>query len=124
MKLFCLRHNDYEAANIYYFMGPDNVSHEQFNTLCSTLLDEAAINAIVSEKKKQYKSVIGWFEIVENMIPLLEKQGYYIFKPIFADFNGSYFHERDFHLAKNKGLSAKIIRAILNFNERLDDYYE
>lgn len=107
-------------------MGPDNVSKKQFQELCDSLVDKAAYNAIINEKKLEYKSSIGWSSIVELMVPLLKKQGYLHFIPIEAQYSGTVINSgKPLRMnADDLKLTTNAFTAILNFNKELNKDYK
>lgn len=74
-KVFILAYTDYETYVPFLLYGPENVTEEEFKALCDSLLEEAGYNSLKEE------SWIGWNNVVESLIPLLEKQGYRRFNP-------------------------------------------
>lgn len=120
-KIFCLAHYSYDEQNSHYFVGPDNVSKNEFEELCYNLVDSAGMNAIIIEKKRDYPCTIGWREVVEAMVPLLEKQGYHHFIPIEASFSGSVINNADLNRQNydDEKLSSHVFTSILNFNKEL-----
>lgn len=120
-QIFALSHYHYEESSIYLFTGPDDVSKEKFQELCYSLLDQAAINSIIREKKNKHPCSIGWRDVVESMIPLLEKQGFCRLKPIETHFSGGLID--DGRLGRqnrdDNKLSPQVFTAILNYNKVL-----
>lgn len=116
-NIFVLARSHYEELTHYYFEGPADVSQKDFRLLCDSLLEEAGYNAIVRANKDPHGGWVGWEEVVESMIPLLEKQGYRHFIVKSCTYNGSSIIES---LDENeiKGLS-KAGPAIIAHNKRL-----
>lgn len=120
-KIFALSHFWYEEYSIIHFLGPDDVSKEQFQKLCYSLVDLAAFAAISKEIKYKYPCPIGWKDVVEAMVPLLEKQGYHRLQCDQISFSGglinkskpAHQNEEDYRLSK------EAFTAILNFNKKL-----
>lgn len=123
-KIFALSHYHYEDSSTYLFTGPDDVSKETFRELCYSLVDQAAIDRIIEERKAKYSCSIGWRDVVESIIPLLEKQGFCRFKPIEVFFGGGLINDGriDRQNADDNKLSPKAFTAILNFNRGLQDH--
>jgi hypothetical protein len=87
-NLFILVRSHWEDWVPYYFEGPENVTQREFRELCTSLLEQAGYNSVVQATKSEYSDHVGWNEVVESMIPLLEKQGYRHFKPKQCVFSG------------------------------------
>jgi len=126
MKVFCLAYHTYDSSTKYYFTGPDNVSKKEFQELCDSLVDTAAYNAIINEKKSEYKCTIDWSSIVELMVPLLKKQGYLHFTPIEAQYSGTTINTANIQKMNDDDskLSPHVFIAILNFNKQLSKDYK
>jgi len=125
-QIFALSHYHYEDSSTYLFTGPDNISQEQFRDLCYRLLDQAAVDTIINEKKSKYSCSIGWRDVVESMVPLLEKQGYHCLKPIEVYFGGGLINDArpDRQNIDDEKLSNHIFTAILNFNKNLTESHK
>lgn len=122
MKIFALSHYHYEDSSTFLFTGPDDVSKEQFRELCYSLADRAAINTIIKEKKDKHPCSIGWRDVVESMVPLLEKQGYHRFNPVEAVFGGGLINSHESWNEDDKRFSSRVFTAILNFNKEIRDH--
>lgn len=97
LNFFMLTKSHYDGSYSFHFIGPASVSEEQFKSICDGLLDDSALLALTNsvEQVKKWNeeepdnegfggylgSYVGWGDIVEAMIPLLEEKGFKHFKP-------------------------------------------
>lgn len=88
-NLFVLSYSHYEETANYYLEGPEGISQKDFQNICDNLLDDAAFQAVLQNSLDQYLPPVGWPDIVEILVPLLEKQGFKLFKPKMVDYWGS-----------------------------------
>jgi hypothetical protein len=75
-KIFDLVYSDYEWSKHYYFEGPEESSRQEFELLCQQLLPRAGYRAMLKQSSPNQGGWICWSDVVESLIPLLEKQGY------------------------------------------------
>lgn len=125
-KVFALSHFWYEESSTIHFIGPEDVSGKQFQELCYSLVEQAAINAVAKERKQEYPCSIGWRDVVESMVPLLEKQGYLRLKCEEVAFRGGLInkHLPDHQNPEDYRLSTSAFTTILNFNRELIKEYK
>ena len=125
-KVFALSHFHYEESTTIHFLGPDNVSKQQFQELCYSLVEQAAINAVAKERKQEYPCSVGWTDVVESMIPLLEQQGYHRLKCDEVIFRGGLINRADpaHQNSEDYRLSTRAFTTILNFNRELIKEYK
>jgi hypothetical protein len=112
---------DYETELNFYFIGPDDVSEEEFNRVCKTLLPEAVDKAIKAKGNYQGSVTleIGWGVIIEFLAyDLLPKQGYDPYTPKTAKFNGPGIIWDEIDRGK---LTEESLDKILQFNKELSD---
>ncbi len=113
MKTFILSHSYYDEYRPHYFLGPDDISQEDFKNLCDSLLDQAAHKSVILSRNKEHCHRVGWEEIIENLIPLLENCGYQLYKPEEINFFGSIIENYD----ESLGLSSFASNMIINNNK-------
>ena len=120
-KVFILAYADYETYVPHLLYGPENVSQEEFKNLCDSLLEEAGYNTLTNQD-----SWIGWNDVVESLIPLLEKQGYQRFEPVKVSYFGSSIIDEDDFVESSplKGSQSKIIAYNKAFHEELFKKYK
>lgn len=125
-KIFALCHFHYEESSTVHFLGPEDVSKKQFQELCYSLVEQAAIDAVAKERKQEYPCSIGWRDVVESMVPLLEKQGYLRLKCDQVAFGGGLINQsRPTHQnPEDSRLSTRAFTTILNFNRDLIKEYK
>lgn len=70
---YCIQQSFYEEDYTYYFYGP---KVDDWKKLCQSILDQAAINAIKEAKKNNCPKYIYCREIYEELIKILENEGY------------------------------------------------
>jgi hypothetical protein len=108
-EFFILEWRDVESYYGIYFVGPAISTRKDFVMLCDSLLENAGYMALATQT-----SWIDWCSIVEALVPLLEKQGYYRFLPKIASYNGNIIETRD----ETKGLNSAA-DLIINHNQAL-----
>ena len=116
-NLFILAHTGWEDWNPYYFEGPGGVSQDEFKELCQSFVERAGYNATVRPDLRE--DFIGWNEVVESMVPLLEKAGYCRFNPKECTFAGRNIID-DLSKAEGMGSAAD---AIIAHNKRIRDSF-
>jgi hypothetical protein len=114
-KLFVLGYSYYEEYVPYFLHGPEDVTQEEFKALCDSLLEEAGYRAVANADD----SWVGWQQVVESLIPLLEQQGYQRFEPVENIYWGpGIIDEHDYNeLSLLKSSQSKIIE----FNKEIHD---
>jgi hypothetical protein len=75
-KIFDLVYSDYDWQDHHFLEGPDNVTVEEFNKLCTSLLPKAGYQTVLRYLTTKKSGWICWDDVVESLIPLLEEQGY------------------------------------------------
>ena len=70
-KLFEVSYSWYEEYCPTLFLGPENITEEEFSNLCKCLLPVAARNAVLKTD-----SWVGWHEIVDALIEMLEERNF------------------------------------------------
>lgn len=116
LDIFILSWSSHEDYIPLHFMGPASCSEKDFEKVCDILLDQAAFEAISNSKKEEYPSYIGWREIVEAFIPLLEIQGFKHFLPKEKKYYGHIIIDNDYDAAQ---LSSDARKAVLSYNQEL-----
>lgn len=74
MRMFFLEWVDYEESHVHLLMH-ETATNEEFEALCASLIEPAAQRTLTLDL------CIGWPEIVEQMVPLLEEHGYTAHEP-------------------------------------------
>lgn len=94
MNLYRLSSVYYDSGHDYLFLGPENLTQEEFQAKCLSLLDQAADSAVKS------KGDCSWFgfeggtfsisidSVVDHLALLLEKEGYQKLNPVQATIVG------------------------------------
>lgn len=78
----------YEDYFPYYFSGPEDVSQEDFNILCQSLLNRAGKEAVKFQQMKMDPDYIGMNEVIASLAQILPEYGYHPFNPKQAFFFG------------------------------------
>lgn len=112
-NLYILSNSYYSDYSPLYFKGPDDCHHE-FESLCDSLMDQACLNALKKQNKEQYPDCIGNLEIIDELIPLLEKEGYYNFIP-----NEKNYHIQNIIINECSDLPKKSVELIIDYNNNL-----
>lgn len=116
-KVFILSRSYYEESTNYYLMGPDDVSEEQFSNLCYSLLDDAAKLALSASRHSDREGRIYASDVVELLVPLLEKRGYQLFNPPKVSFFASPLDPKAPFI---RNFSASVSNEIINYNRKFD----
>lgn len=74
--IFNLVYSSWDYEETYFFYGPENSTQEQFQDLCEALIPQAGQLAVERQKHEEYETWVTWTDVVESLIPLLERQGY------------------------------------------------
>lgn len=116
-NLFILNQTYYDSYYRYYFMGPENISQEKFKEICDSHLETAGYKSITNRyNEREYgPSWIGWPEIVESLVSVLERHGFHRFIPKEVSYFGSGIIEGNV----NSKLLGRALTAILKFNDRI-----
>jgi hypothetical protein len=116
-NLFILNQTYYDSYYRYFFEGPENISQEEFKEMCNSFLEQASYKAITAQyNEREYGPTwIGWSEIVEALVSVLEKRGFRRFVPKEVTYFGSGIVENN----ANSKLLGRALRSVLKFNDKI-----
>lgn len=116
-SIFVLINCYYDSYVPEYFIGPENVTQEEFIQLCQSLLGEAFKNSYLNRDNTNY---IGNNEVIKHLITLLQSYGYTHFSPKIYEFFGPsiYNNSKNFNEIK-KYVDSKLIENVISYNKEL-----
>lgn len=117
-KIFILVNSYWDSYSPIYFLGPDNIDQEKFISICNCLLNKACQQAYFYKDGLNY---IGNTEITEQLVELLQEQGFILFQPKIYDIFGPSIYSRDTDFIKiEEFLDKKTIDDIIDYNKILN----
>lgn len=118
MNFYVLAYAHYEDYVPFFLTGPD-MTEDSFNELCSSLIEQAGTNAVKSINGDSY---IGWQEVVELIIPLLEEKGFIHIIPKKCEIFGSGIiqENKNGRNEDNNRLGSSLV-AIIAHNEKTEN---
>jgi hypothetical protein len=120
-KIFVIVNCYFETYSPEYFLGPENISQSEFQSICDSLLETASNNALLNKNNEDY---IGNEEIIKEMIPLLKDKGFEHFSPhIYECFGANIFYDlTSFPRNKEEFISENTKNSIIDYNGKIYKY--
>jgi hypothetical protein len=114
-NLFVLEFATYDDHIIHFLHGPTDISKNEFQYLCDSLLEKASQLAL----KNNLDSFIGWDTIVDSLCVLLSDFGFQKFDAKSARYSGSGIIDRPIDAEKLGRLSPLVIEHNKKIRESL-----
>ncbi len=96
-NFFLLSNVDYDYEEKFFLEGPEAMTEEQFNALCTSLVPEAGRQALEEAKPvkhydsgEEYQDMVNPTQIMQTLVKLLEQRGFKQFRPKACHISGSY----------------------------------
>lgn len=74
--VFDVVYADFDWKEHFFLEGPEGTTSEEFKKLCNRLLPKAGYRAALKSLSPKQKGWIGWRDVVESLVSLLEQRGY------------------------------------------------
>ena len=122
--LFMVTYSWYEDFTPTIVKSPEPMTNSAFNKLCRSLLNHAADVAIKEAGKNDY-SWVGFHDIIDSLVELLQNKGFEVLKLHSFGLWGSNIINKEDDFENCKGFSKACQKRIMTHNKKLEtEQYE
>lgn len=121
--LFIVSYSWYEDYSPTIVKSPEPMTDASFDKACRSLLD-GAIELSIKESRKNHHSWVGFHEIIDALIKLLEKNGFKVIKLHSFGLWGSCIIDKKTDFKNIRGFSKECKEKVLSYNNTIKEKQE
>lgn len=116
LNIFSVRYGWYEDNYETLLVPPVIMNEEEFDMLCNSLLDQAALNAISNAQ-----NWVGFRDIIDELVHLLKERGFEVISPYKFELWGSNIIDDNREFGNYDNFSDETKNKIIEHNKEIEE---